>query len=137
MMNDTTNNERRRPPYGVNFAAGLLMLVGWGGLYFLVQNVRPTAGPRWYFFILMYIAVVGTSLPIVRFVNVRFRQQGNNISDAVILRQSLWIGLYVTIAAWLQILRVLGVVLAVLLALAFVAIEAFLGVRENLQTYEE
>lgn len=125
------------PPYGINVAAGLLMLTGWGGLYYLVQNVRPTAGPRWYFFILLNMAVVGTSLPVVRFLNMRFARQPQAVSDAVILRQSLWVGLLVTIMAWLQILRVLSPVVAILLALAFAAIETFLRLRENMQIYDE
>jgi hypothetical protein len=126
-------NQRKHPPYGINFAAGLLMLIGWGGLYYLVKNIDPTAGPRWYFFILLYLAMVGTTLPIIRFINMRL---SDHVSDGIVLRQSLWVALYVTIAAWLQILRFFGIFVGVLLAFAFIALEVFLRVRENLQ-YEE
>lgn len=126
---------KRHPPYGMNFAAALLMIAGWGGLYYVVDNIRPTAGPRWYFFILLYLAIIGTTLPIIRLINMQLASDSSQVTDTVILRQSLWIGLYVTIAAWLQILRVLGIVIAVLLALAFVAIETFLRIRESV--YEE
>jgi hypothetical protein len=68
---------------------------------------------------------------------MRLSRNPQALTDAVILRQSLWFALLVTIAAWLQILRVLGPVIAVLLAAAFIAIEAFLRVRENLNLYDE
>lgn len=128
---------RRHAPYGINFAAGLLIIIGWGGLYYLVNNVRPTAGPRWYFFILLYLAVIGTALPVIRFINMRLANDAGQVTDSVVLRQALWLGLYVTIVAWLQILRVLGPVLAILLAFVFIAIEIFLRIRENIHYYEE
>lgn len=126
---------KRHPPYGMNFAAALLMITGWGGLYYVINDIKPTAGPRWYFFILLYLAVIGTTLPLIRFINMQVASNPLQVTDTVILRQSLWVALYVTIAAWLQILRVLGIVIAVLLAFAFIAIETFLRIRETI--YEE
>lgn len=115
--------------YGLNLAAGLMILIGWGGLFVLVRTSLPTAGPIWAFFVFLYIAVAGTSLPFIHLLNVRF---GNpNVSDAVILREGLWCGLYVTTCAWLQIPRVLNWPIALLLALAVIVIEAFLRLRER------
>lgn len=131
------NSNRRYPPYGINFAAGFLIIAGWGGLYYLVHNIRPTAGPRWYFFILLNLAIVGTSLPLIRFLNMRFSRNPQTISNGLIFRQSLWVGLYTTVAAWLQILRVLSPIIAFLLAMVFVTIEAFLRVRENMHYYAD
>ena len=42
----------------------LLMLVGWGGLYFLVTQSLPYVWPRWGFFVLVLMALTGTVLPI-------------------------------------------------------------------------
>ena len=119
--------------YGINLAAGLLFLTGWGGIFVLVQNVLPTPGARWGFFVLLYMAMVGTVLPFVRFLNHRFI--GSFVSSAIIVRESLWFGLFVTSCAWLQISRVLTWPIALLLALAIVVIEIFLRIRENY--YEE
>jgi hypothetical protein len=115
--------------YGLNLAAGVLILIGWGGIFLLVQNVLPTPGARWVFFMLLYIAIVGTGLPFIRFLNHRFI--GTFVSDAVIVRESLWFGLFVTTCAWLQIWRALSWPVAMLLALAIVVIEGFLRIRES------
>lgn len=115
--------------YGINLAAGVLVLVGWGGMFLLVQNVLPTPGARWGFFMLLYMAMVGTSLPFIRLLNRRF--VGDFVGNPVIVRESLWFGLYVTSCAWLQISRVLTWPIALLLALAIIVIETFLRIREN------
>jgi hypothetical protein len=121
----------------MNFAAGLLILIGWGGLYYLVNNVRPQAGPRWYFFILLYLGVVGIGLPIIRFFNMLLTRERTTVTDGVILRQALLLGLYVVILAWLQILRVMSLFIAVFLAIGFIAIEVFVRIRERMQFFEE
>lgn len=119
--------------YGLNLASGMLILIGWGGIFLLVQNVLPTPSARWVFFMLLYIAVVGTGLPFVRFLNHRFI--GEFVTDAVIVRESLWLGLFVTTCAWLQIWRALSWPVAILLLLGIVVIEGFLRIREGY--YEE
>ena len=120
---------------GVLIAAALMMVVGWGGLWVLVTTAIPTAFPRWLFFVLLYLAVTGTVLPFVRFLNVRFTREGSiPPSGGVILRQSIWVGLFVAACAWLQIPRVLNPVLAFFLALSLIVIEVFLRLRETGQS---
>lgn len=120
---------------GVLIAAVLVALTGWGGLWQLVTTTLPTAFPRWLFFVFLYLAVTGTVLPFVRFLNVRFtRDEATPPSGGVILRQSIWIGLFVVACAWLQIPRVLTPVLAFFLALSLIVIEVFLRVRETNQS---
>lgn len=119
--------------YGINLAAGFLILVGWGGIFLLVQNFIPTPGWRWVFFMLFYMAAAGTSLPFLRLLNHRL--VGDFVSNAVIIRESLWFGLYATTCAWLQIWRALNWPVAILLGMAIVVIEGFLRIRENY--YEE
>lgn len=121
--------------YGLNLASGILILVGWGGMFFLIRNVIPTAGPRWLFFVLLYIAIVGTAMPFVRLLNVRFIQETALITDTVIIRESLLCGLYIATCAWLQIPRALNLPVALLLALAILVIEGFLRLRERADFY--
>lgn len=117
---------------GVLIAAALMALAGWIGLWVLVTAYLPTAFPRWLFFVLLYLAVTGTVLPFVRFLNLRFTSQdAPPPSGAVILRQSIWIGLFVVACAWLQIPRVLNPLIAFFLALSLVVIEVFLRIREH------
>ena len=131
------NIQQRRPPHGMNLAAGVLILIGGGGLYYLVNNEEPKAGARWALFILLYLGVVGLSLPVIRFINMRLSRDPAMVTDSIILRQSLLIGLYVTLAAWLQILRVFTPFIAGFLAFGFIVIEIFVRIRENMQFYEE
>jgi hypothetical protein len=67
----------------------------------------------------------------VRYLNLRFTPLTEALPPGgIIVRQSVWIGLFVVICAWLQIPRVLSPIVAVLLALVFLAIEVFLRFRE-------
>jgi len=118
---------------GVLIAALVMFVFGWGGLYLLVTTQYPRLGGQlWLFFVLLNIAVTGTVLPFVRYLNVRFTPITRELPPAgVIVRQSVWIGLYVVICAWLQIPRALSVPTAFLLAVVFIVIEVFLRVRES------
>ncbi|MBC7810242.1 MAG: hypothetical protein H7175_03805 [Burkholderiales bacterium] len=115
--------------------AGLVMAVGgWYGLYTIVTTSLPRVGPRWTFFVLLHIAVTGTVLPFVRYLNVRFTPVNVELSPGgVMVRQSIWIALFVVTCVWLQIPRVLSWPIVFFLALVFIVIEAFLRSRENNQ----
>ena len=93
----------------------VLVIVGWGGLFYLFQNTLPTVGPRWLFFFLAVLALTGTVLPVVAFLNRRFPSTPP-ATTGVILRQSIWIGIYFPTLAWLQLGRTLTPDLAIRLA---------------------
>lgn len=117
---------------GILIAAFLLALTGWLGLYQLVTTTLPLAFPRWLFFILLFMAVTGTVLPFARYLNIRFTPAYQSIpTGGIILRQSIWIGLFVVMCAWLQIPRVLNLPIAFFLGLSFVVIEVYLRLRER------
>jgi hypothetical protein len=129
--------ERYPPPdatpdhTGVLFAAFVLMCVGWGGLYVLVTQTLPRVGERWQFFLLLHVAVAATALPFVRYLNLRFTPITRlPPPGGVLVRQSVWIGLFVVTCAWLQIPRVLTPAVAFFVGLALVVIEVFLRARE-------
>jgi hypothetical protein len=117
---------------GVLISAAVMIMVGWGGLYLLVTTQPPRlAGQLWLFFVLLHVAITGTAIPVVRYLNLRFTPLTEALPPGgIIVRQSVWIGLFVVICAWLQIPRVLSPIVAVLLALVFLAIEVFLRFRE-------
>ena len=124
----------RTPPPVSAFipAAGVLAVVGWAGLFVLIQYTLPTVGPRWLFFFLSVLALTGTVLPVVAFLNRRF--PGNPPpTRGVVLRQAIWVGVYGPTLAWLQIGRALTPALAFLLAVGFVLIEWTLRMRERSQ----
>ena len=113
-------------------AALLMAITGWVGLWMLITTTLPTAFPRWMFFVFLYLAVTGTALPFVRYLNARFRRaEDGPPAMGVVLRQSIWVGLFVVACAWLQIPRVLNPVIALILALSLAVIEWFLHLREG------
>jgi hypothetical protein len=127
-----------RPPHspgvtpdqaGLIVAATVMAVTGWVGLWLLITTTLPTAFPRWLFFVFLYLAVTGTVLPFVRYLNARFTR--SDPASGVVLRQSIWVGLFVVACAWLQIPRVLNPVIALILALSLVVIEWFLHLREG------
>ena len=78
------------------------------------------------------MAVTGTALPIVAFLNRRFPSTPP-VTRAIVLRQAIWFGLYVTTLAWLQLGRVLTSSVALLLAVGLLLIEILLRLRERSQ----
>ncbi len=132
IMKQSPPSTKLPPDYvGVLFAALLMIIVGWYGLYSLVTTQIPRVGQRWLFFVLLHVAVTGTVMPFVRYLNIRLTPITRPLpSGGVIVRQSVWIGIFVVTCAWLQIPRVLTVPIMFFLALAFGVIEVFLRSRE-------
>jgi hypothetical protein len=126
----TTNTS----PRVANFlpASIILFILGWGGLIALTITTLPTVGPRWLFFFLCVLAITGTMLPIIAFLNRRF--QGTPPPTAmVVVRQSLWFAIYGATLIWLQMGRVLNPALALLLAIGLALIEFLLRLSEKSQ----
>jgi hypothetical protein len=80
----------------------VLCLVGWGGLMMLIAFTLPTLGPRWLFFFLLDLALSGTALPVTYFFNRRFLSDPP-VGNGVILREAMWVGVYGSLLAWLQL----------------------------------
>jgi hypothetical protein len=119
--------------------AGVVLAVGgWSGLAWVVTNTLPTVPNRWAFYALLQIALTGTALPFVRFLTRRFaRGRGLFVPPGVLVRQATWVGLFGTTCAWLRIPRLLSIPLVILLALALIAIEFLLRMRERMQQEPE
>ncbi|MBI3244785.1 MAG: hypothetical protein HYZ49_21105 [Chloroflexi bacterium] len=115
------------PSLSLTLAAWFLALAGWAGVIYLTNFTIPTVGPRWLFFAVWFTALTGTAIPFARYLNLRF---GKTLPpESVLLRQSIWVGLFGATCAWLQLGRVLNWATALLLAAALVAIEIFLLLR--------
>jgi len=107
-----------------------LLLIGWGGIVALFYYSLPLVWARWGFFVLGIMALTGTSLPIVYFFHRRFPTEplaGPN----VIVRQSLWVGVYGATLAWLQLGRLVTLYVILGLAGGLIAIEYFIRLREK------
>ena len=126
-------NTENTPP--VKFflpTAIILTVIGCGGLIILFLLSVPTVGPRWLFFFLIVLTLTGITLPFTAFLNQRFRSTPPATS-AVILRQSILIGIYGAVLAWLQIGRVLTGALAILMLIGIALVEFLLRLSERSQ----
>ncbi len=123
----------KNPTFRPYLLATLIMFIaGWAGLYSLVNFTLPTLGPRWAFFFLAVLALTGTALPIIYFINRRFNLK-NFPAANVIIRQALWVGVYGATLAWMQLGRVATVNLAAGMAFGFVLTEVLIRMREKAQ----
>lgn len=112
------------------FPTLVLIIGGWGGLALLLNYTLPEIWPRWGFFALIVLACTGTAIPISFWLNSVF--SANPLAEPrVVMRQSIWVGVYFALLAWLQIGRVLNFTLALWLALGLIAIEYIFRMRET------
>ena len=109
-----------------------MMLVGWGGLALLIMvfSVPPLVWARWGFFALWFIALTGTALPLVYFLNLRFPSDPPPESNAIV-RQAMWVGVYGATIAWLQLGQLATLWVWLGLGGGLIAIEYVLRSRER------
>ena len=108
----------------------ILSAIGWGGLFIVIQFTLPTLGPRWLFFFLIVLALSGITLPVTYFINLRFPSRPP-ADPGVIVRQAIWVGVYGSTLAWLQLGRMLTPMPAGLLAIGLLLTELLLRMRER------
>lgn len=110
----------------------LLAVIAWSGLAWLIINNMPTVPNRWMFFMLVQIAITGTSLPFVRYLHQRFSPKGGLlVPTTVMTRQAFLIGIFVTACLWLRVPRLLSAPIALIVMGALLAIEFLLRLRER------
>lgn len=108
----------------------VLTVIGWVGLLLVIRGTVPTLAPRWLFFFLGVLALTGPALPLMYLLNKRFPSDPP-VEDMVILRQALWVGVFGSTLAWLQLGRVLTPPMALILAGVFMLIEFLLRLFER------
>ena len=110
--------------------AGLAMLLaalGWAAMIYLLSQVHPSA---WWAVAALLAAwaaaLTGTAGPIVLALHRRFLGAP---TAWTVWRQSVWVGLFGALMAWLQLNRVLNASVVVILAGVLIVIELFLSWR--------
>ena len=126
------NIESTPPVRFFTLPAILLCILGWGGISVLVTNTLPTVFPRWLFFFFLVLGVAGLLLPFVAFFNRRFQTEPPATAN-VIVREASWFGLFAAILSWLQMGRVLTLIMVGLLLVGFILIEFLLRLNERSQ----
>ena len=107
-----------------------LTIIGWGGIAALFFYSLPFVWSRWGFFVLGFMALTGTALPVVYFFHRRFPSEPP-AEPNIIVRQSLWVGVYASTLAWLQLGRLVTLYVILGLAGGLIAIEYFIRLREK------
>lgn len=109
---------------------GLILTAGGGaGLIFIFFNTQPFLGPRWLLFFFISLLSCGLSLPIITILQLRFSKK--NLSEGVLLRESILCAVYIDLLLWLQLGRVLTDFIILLLGVGFVMLEIFLRISEK------
>ena len=108
----------------------LLFIAGWGGLSWVVIFTLPNVWQRWLFFLLLVIALTGTALPVTYYLNLRFRSNPP-ANEGTILRQALWLGVYGSTLAWLQLGGIVTMWTIIGLGFGLIVLEYFIRLRER------
>lgn len=108
----------------------ILVVIGWGSLYYIITQTLPYVWPRWIFFVSTFMALTGTVLPFVYFFHKRFPDKAPAETN-IIMRQAMWFGIYGATIAWLQLGRLVTVYVILGLAGGLFAIEYFIRLREK------
>jgi len=125
VQDETANN------LSLTITAWALALIGWGGLFALINFTDPRIGPLpvWLFFVLSLLAFTGTAVPFVRYLSRRFSREAT--PPTVILRTSLWVGVFAATCAWLELRDLLNSAIVALFLIALIGVEWFLRLRER------
>jgi hypothetical protein len=108
----------------ITIVAVLIAMIGWWGLFELVDGIGPEVpGVLAFFYALLFLAVTATLVPPAAFLNRRFAPHAVARDPYRFVRHSAWGGICVAIWAWLQTLRAFNLGFAVLTVLIFIAIE--------------
>jgi hypothetical protein len=108
----------------------LLLFIGLGGLFLLFNLTQPTLWPRWLFFFMVVLGVTGLAIPAVVFLYHRF-PSGHSPTQGVIIRQSLWAGIYVAFMIWLSLGQVFGLGVAIIVLVGITLLEIVLRFGER------
>ncbi|MCX6058085.1 MAG: hypothetical protein NTW69_08045 [Chloroflexi bacterium] len=107
-----------------------LTIFGWGGLAALFYFSLPFVWSRWGFYVFGIMALTGTAMPIVYFLNHRFPSDPPAELN-ILVRQSIWVGIYFATLAWLQLGRLVTIFIILGLAGGLIAAEYFIRLREK------
>jgi hypothetical protein len=118
------------PPFGKILSTSLfLILIGGGGLVFVLTFFEPTLGPRWMFFFFLTIFGAGIAIPLSYLVQRRFADQP--VPPKVLVREAILFGVFLSLAAWLQLGRILTNLIIVIIAVSFLILEMLLRMAEK------
>jgi hypothetical protein len=117
-------------PAGLFLMAALFAALGWGGVAVVVTLTLPFLFPRWLFFFSLFIALTGTALPAVWYLNRRFTAE-RFPGEGVLVREAVETASLGVFLVWLQAGRMFTPFLGWIFFGAFLAVELLLRVYEH------
>jgi hypothetical protein len=112
------------------FSTLIMIIGGWGGLALILNFSIPAVIPRWGFFTLLIIAITGTTIPISFLINTLI-SVNSPVTSRAIIRESLAVGIYFALLAWMSIWRALNFPVAVWIGLGLIVIEYLIRLWES------
>lgn len=124
------------PKWAITLIAFIVGAAAWAGLAYTVTNYVPDSTTISLGMVLAFIAITGTVLPPIHYLNYRFageidEETVTRPDDWRIYRQSGMLGLLAAICLWFQLMRVLNWIIVLLLVGVFVLIEVFFRSRNE------
>lgn len=109
----------------------LIALLSWLGMLSVIQ-LSITPATKTLFFSLLFAAVTTTTMPVVAYLNARFGKfRDPRLYRVRFVRQSIWLGVFAAVVAWLQARRMLDATVGLILLAVLALIEAFMITRDN------
>lgn len=96
---------------------------------FIFLFMEPTLGPRWLFFFFLTSLSSGIALPIVYIIQRRLAKEF--VPPNVLIREALFFAIFIDLAAWLQLGRIITNLIIFILAVGFILLEIFLRMAER------
>lgn len=152
-MNEQAPTPQRYNYFPVGALGFLLALIGWGGLLYLVATTYPNGqtaadapipdpATGWGYLAnldggvmaglsaFLVVALTGTSLPFVWFLNQRFSRSGLP-RPLTIIRQSVWVGVFAAVILWLRATSSFSVPLMLITIGALALVEVLMLLRQQ------
>jgi len=108
-----------------------LAMVSWGGFFYYTYYVPPSIPTYPVFFSILFVAATCTALPVSLVIDRRRRPaKTRRHSLWRPIRIALWIGLWIALCVWLQLVQLLHWGTAILFLVIFALIEWFIITRK-------
>ena len=115
----------------INFLATLVAITGFAGLFFVFNQLPPTALAQVLLIALIFVTATAIAIPIVSYLNVRFADARWQKKDPNRLwRQAVEIGVFFALLVFLQLEHWLNGIVFAFVAMFFTLTEIYLLASE-------
>jgi len=127
------NEEKPMSRRTIIVVAVVIALLSWAGLAGLIFFTRAPLVARVAFFVLLFVALTTTFVPLAFYLNGRFAKPEATTDPRHPIRQSTLAALFLVVCAWLQMIRALHWIVVALLLGVFILLETFFITRNTSQ----